>query len=403
LTSGTTEKLISVYFLNDNTGFAGGESSVRMTTNGGINWFQVLTTGGNSFIFINNTTGFVHSGNLFKTTNGGFNWFSFSTGTGGPISKIQMLDSINGIGMGQAVACDGSYNPAIHWIKTSNGGLNWQYSDTYLDAFSFDFIFFDANTGLVGTTYSVPPNTSYSVYRTTNAGASSWHPVSNFNTYYLGKLFKFNETTACGVANMYPSSIITNQTTNKGATWSSTVYSGPQFMEVIGTYFLNSLTGFAAGTISNTGRIIKTIDGGISWGLSLLYSGAASLNSVYFSSSLTGYAVGNSGVILKTTNGGLTGFSETGSEVPKEYSLLQNTPNPFNPVTRIVYELPESGLIKLKVYDALGKEVETLVNQKQTAGSYSVDFNAASLPSGIYFYKIVTEKFSETKKMILVK
>ncbi|MBX7047444.1 MAG: T9SS type A sorting domain-containing protein [Ignavibacteria bacterium] len=123
-----------------------------------------------------------------------------------------------------------------------------------------------------------------------------------------------------------------------------------------------------------------------------------------FINSQTGWIVGKNGVILKTTTGGVvTGFTQTSSEIPDKFSLSQNYPNPFNPSTQINYELPITNYVSLKVYDNLGNEVETLVAEKQNTGSYSVDFNATSLPSGIYFYKLTTEKFSETKKMILIK
>ncbi|MFZ1321916.1 MAG: T9SS type A sorting domain-containing protein [Ignavibacteria bacterium] len=91
------------------------------------------------------------------------------------------------------------------------------------------------------------------------------------------------------------------------------------------------------------------------------------------------------------------------SLVPNNYSLYQNYPNPFNPVTKIVYELPYSEFVLLKVFDILGKEIATLVNQKQDQGKYSVDFNAGNLPSGTYFYKIATEKYSQVRKMVLTK
>ncbi len=90
-------------------------------------------------------------------------------------------------------------------------------------------------------------------------------------------------------------------------------------------------------------------------------------------------------------------------EAPESFSLSQNYPNPFNPTTNINYNLPNSNFVTLKVYDAVGNEIETLVNEKQNAGSYSVTFNASNYPSGVYFYKLVTEKFSETRKMVLVK
>jgi subtilisin-like proprotein convertase family protein len=89
--------------------------------------------------------------------------------------------------------------------------------------------------------------------------------------------------------------------------------------------------------------------------------------------------------------------------IPNYYSLSQNYPNPFNPVTKISYTLPKSSHVELKVYDILGREVATLVNETNQAGVYNVDFNAANLASGIYFYRIKTGDFTAIKKMVLVK
>ena len=100
-------------------------------------------------------------------------------------------------------------------------------------------------------------------------------------------------------------------------------------------------------------------------------------------------------------SGTLTGVGNNESQLT--YNLSQNYPNPFNPVTKISYSLPKSGIITLKVYDILGKEVATLVNELKNAGNYSVDFNASSFPSGIYFYKLESNGFNDVKKMILVK
>jgi hypothetical protein len=85
------------------------------------------------------------------------------------------------------------------------------------------------------------------------------------------------------------------------------------------------------------------------------------------------------------------------------YSLKQNFPNPFNPSTTISYSIPTTGLVTLKVYDVLGREVQTLVNQVQQNGNYRVSFNASSMPSGIYFYNLTSNNFSQVKKMILIK
>jgi hypothetical protein len=89
--------------------------------------------------------------------------------------------------------------------------------------------------------------------------------------------------------------------------------------------------------------------------------------------------------------------------IPNEFSLSQNYPNPFNPSTVISYQLPVTSNVTFKVYDILGNEIATLVNEEKPAGSYKVNFNASGLSSGIYFYQLKTDSFIETRKMILIK
>jgi len=95
--------------------------------------------------------------------------------------------------------------------------------------------------------------------------------------------------------------------------------------------------------------------------------------------------------------------SSNKTTIVSDYRLYQNYPNPFNPSTRIKYQIPEAGKVTLKIYDILGKEVATVVNEFQSAGSHEVQFNAANLSSGIYFYRIKTNNYSAAKKMILLK
>jgi uncharacterized lipoprotein YddW (UPF0748 family) len=88
---------------------------------------------------------------------------------------------------------------------------------------------------------------------------------------------------------------------------------------------------------------------------------------------------------------------------PKEYSLEQNYPNPFNPATKIRFSLPHSSFVTLKIYNLLGQEVETLINNYKNEGDYEISFDASDLAAGIYVYRLVTEKFSSSKKMVLLK
>jgi hypothetical protein len=89
--------------------------------------------------------------------------------------------------------------------------------------------------------------------------------------------------------------------------------------------------------------------------------------------------------------------------MPTEFRLSQNYPNPFNPNTVIGYQLPVSSNVTLKIYDVLGNEVATLVDEYKPAGKYEVEFDASSLTSGVYFYTLRTENFFQTNKMILMK
>ncbi len=99
----------------------------------------------------------------------------------------------------------------------------------------------------------------------------------------------------------------------------------------------------------------------------------------------------------------LVGINPVSNEIPKEFSLSQNYPNPFNPSTVIHFDIPKQSFTKLAVYDLLGREVATLVNQQLNAGRYEVTFDAGKFASGMYFYKLETEHFTDVKKMVLIK
>jgi hypothetical protein len=101
--------------------------------------------------------------------------------------------------------------------------------------------------------------------------------------------------------------------------------------------------------------------------------------------------------------GKIVGVKEDKNQVIKTFSLNQNYPNPFNPVTKITYEIPKAGMVTLKVYNMLGQEIATLVNEIKSTGKYTVHFNGANLTSGIYIYKLTAEDYSSARKMILLK
>jgi hypothetical protein len=131
------------------------------------------------------------------------------------------------------------------------------------------------------------------------------------------------------------------------------------------------------------------------------------LNGVCFTDAYTGTAVGSGGTILRTTSGGVTAVSGEVGGVPAEYVLLQNYPNPFNPSTAISYQLPAASHVRLTVYDLLGREVTTLVNEVKRPGSYTVEFDGSNLATGVYFCRLQagdpSRGFTQTKRLLLLK
>jgi hypothetical protein len=100
---------------------------------------------------------------------------------------------------------------------------------------------------------------------------------------------------------------------------------------------------------------------------------------------------------------GWTSVNNKTEEIPTIYTLYQNYPNPFNPSTKIKFALPKSGLVNIKVFDILGKEVITLLNNHQEAGYHEIICDLGKLPSGIYLCRMVTDTFTDIKKMLLLK
>ena len=97
------------------------------------------------------------------------------------------------------------------------------------------------------------------------------------------------------------------------------------------------------------------------------------------------------------------GESQIDPELPKSYSLSQNYPNPFNPVTKISFDVPKQSFVMLKIYDLMGREVKTLVNEMKSPGYYSIDFNGTEISSGVYFYRLQSGEFTDIKRMTLLK
>ena len=395
-----------MFFLNENTGWICGDSGrVVKTTDKGITWsLQNAHTVHPLYdiCFFNENTGWVVGGRQIyfndiwrvssKTTDGGATWitstpsFSYDNNT----RFVYFKNASTGIFMG-AGSSGGSFTGDIS--RTTNGGANSTF-----ELSNIQFNYFKAaengvwwRAGLQWADFGYTSD-SIKIQSSTNDGLT-WETKSRFNGYYVSDYSIADENnffllirSQSNVSS--PKSLLLS--TNAGANW-STVNLTPLAPYKIN--FINRTTGWA----SENG-LYRTTSAGLTWQYQMAFSGT-----VFMRDSLRGFCFGKNGNIFITGTAGITSVENSSSQIPDKFSLSQNYPNPFNPSTKINYELPITNYVILKVYDALGNEVATLVNEKQNAGSYSVDFNASSLPSGIYFYKLITENFSETKKMILVK
>jgi hypothetical protein len=163
--------------------------------------------------------------------------------------------------------------------------------------------------------------------------------------------------------------------------------------------FVNASTGYVC---TGAGKILKTTNAGVNWGVQNTPL-TENLYQIHFPSVNTGYVACWSGKILKTTNGGLTFTGQIGTEVPEEFSLSQNYPNPFNPQTTIRFSVPKREFITLKVYNNKGQEVKSLVSEEYQPGNYEIKLTGDNLSSGVYYYRLQSTDFTETRKMILIK
>lgn len=400
--SGTGNSLSSACFVNNQTGWVCGDMGlIKKTTNGGNSWFSqsaptqyFLWT----IFFLNENTGWAGGGHInistystnviVKTTNGGNNWFLQLRDT----TVDYLANSIYFINASTGVAgCFGSsgFGASGCILRTTNGGTNW--STTQCSGNSTKIYFQNNNTGWsLSYEWSDIGRDTGKVYKTTNSGVN-WLPVLSKNMWEFKNIYFFNENT--GIVQEKYSRYL--KTTNGGINWTYFFYD--TLVNRSDCFFLNELTGWSCGT-----PIKKTTNGGYNW-INQTPNLNYGLTAITFKDSLNGWAVGYAGKILKTTTGGTIFINQISTIVPDKFSMFQNYPNPFNPCTSIKFQIAKSSFTSLKVFDIQGKETATLVNEKLQTGEYEVKFDGSNLPSGIYFYTFTSGEYKETKKMILLR
>jgi photosystem II stability/assembly factor-like uncharacterized protein len=384
----------AVEFTNKDTGWAvGSYGTIIKTTNSGIIWIlqDSLTYGHlHDIKFIDEQIGIIVGGInvsgqiesvILKTTDSGMNWFSKSSGTGLNIYAIAFSDFNNSTVVGEF----GNIR------RTTDGGETWSFQNAYVTSNLYGTFFIDSLKGfIVGGYPLIPPFDPYTILKTVNAGAT-WS--KHFYNKRLTDIY-FTDSNNGFIAGEQGTIL---KTTNGGGFW-ETKRSSSEYQDLNSVFCIDSNIIW---TVGNAGTILKSIDSGNSW--DLVSSGTTNdLNDIYFIDKDNGWIVGDDGIILYTKNGGVTS-TEPELDIPIDFLLSQNYPNPFNPSTVISFHLPVSGNVTLKVYDILGNEVTTLVNEEKTAGNYNIEFNAEKYCSGVYFYTMRAGNFIETKKLILLK
>ncbi len=321
-------------------------------------------------------------GKILLTTNGGNIWLPKTVGSGGKLrvnyinNKIIIQDS------------------AINKIYISeNSGATW------------DSVVIDNNiprgmnivNEMTGYILAYTP-VQMKLYKSTNGGFN-WNNIQNVSATHIN--FYDSENGIIGIPAYY------FRTTNGGISWDSLTYPYTPFgFTAMSLKYVSPQTVYVTGLRS---RIFKSTDGGVIWQEQKAYSGLeSSLFKIDFYDTTYGMALGGGGIggaLLRTKTGGEinVGIKQISNEVPEEYYLEQNYPNPFNSMTNIQFQVASSKVVKLAVYDLLGRKVKTLVNEYKQAGIYQVSFNAEGLSSGVYFYRIEISNFTSTKKCVLLK
>jgi len=446
--SNTIAYLRVIQFIDQNNGWAYGYHQILNTTNGGTTWnvqdfpppayivaLQYINLNTGWFIYHSSDTSYIA-----KTTNGGNSWTIQFQSQNEDCDAIYFLDENYGWA---------SFIGGV--LKTTNGGMNWtQYTANFAGS-PMCIRFADHQTGWISS------NTlgSYDISKSTDGGMT-WFNQKFASGQYIHSISCPNDSTVYAAGFIFfvppnPRKEFILKTTDGGTTWFEQ-YNGDGTLNSI--FFINDITGWAVGWF---GTILHTNNGGTPVELVSFYVDYIESDNAVELTWSTATETNNSGFeILRFAQNDNDEWNKIGFvpghgtktetqhysftdndvkpgkyqyklkqidyngtfeysqvvevEIPfvNEFSLSQNYPNPFNPTTSLQYTIGSRKFVTLKVYDLLGREVATLVNEEIPAGEYEVEFtvgqdSSPDIASGIYFYQLKAGQYSETKKMILVK
>ncbi len=362
-----------------------------------------------------------NDGYIYKTTNRGFSWQLIYFTPGNYLLDIKSLNR------DVIFAAGGNYNQAVV-LKSFDGGQTWS-TTTINSTLQFKGLALPDSSSMYAYNES-------RIYKSTNLG-TTWNNIYQLSSGLFTDIeFLSGDEGFCLDGN-YSSRIF--KTTDGGQNWA--VYPIVSWDNAYHMSFPSASIGY----VTSYSYLYKTTDGGITWNQS--YPSTYYNRDIVFNDESNGWITTGYG-IYRTTDGGqnwnieftqqntdlFTVFglrrggelwaggsysylikykselpspisitSDIRVDIPKEFALLQNYPNPFNPATKIRYDVPKETKVVLKIYDVLGAEVTTLINQNMRPGRYTAEWNAGNFASGVYIYRMDADGFSSSKKLMLLK
>ena len=417
--TGISTQLTSVSNIDGNNAWVcGSNGTVIKTSNAGYNWSNLTGNGLPANISlihifgINSTTaltaGYIGSNTfVYRTSNSGANWIEVFNQPGGFINGIWLYNSNNGIMEGDPVGGRWSL-----W-RTSNGGINWDSAGMYLAQNGAELGWNNSIWGYNSQVWFGTDNSK--IYHSSN-GNPPWESQSTVPNTNIFSLWLNQSDGLTGLAGGDSLS----KTTNSGSLWNISPSSASGNINgIAGILYLGNVNWF----IRSNSNIYYSYFG-IPW--SLQYT-APSGTFTHMAGIRTNFSGGPGAIYAVRNNGGISrlnfiieGVTIISGEIPSEYKLHQNYPNPFNSSTVFKFEVPKlgssigsevrGGYVKIVTYNALGKEVASLVNEVLQPGSYKVEWNGNDLASGIYFYRLLVNDpnsggavYSISRKMVMVK
>ena len=411
----TTGNLYDVRFASRENGWIVGSQTILKTSNAGASWQmkEYPQSWFDNLVLINGMSGWIVAGSnptsghcyVVRLNGESDQWLADTSLVAEPaLDALYFLNEDFGW-----VAGWGSGYEAILY-RTQNGGKSWDKIATGLDESIRDVFFVDVKTG-----WMVGQNGGF--YKSTDGGLT-WsfahqalyaHDPQQTPIGYPVRRIVFKNPDVGWAVGGIAGVEIRSRTTDGGQTWvQSSIWGGSSLQ---GMYFLDSMNGWAVGGGVGGTKVLRTSDAGDTWILQthdINTNGVpvnnTILNGVFMTGASEGWVVGNYGTVLKTSSGGMvTSIEDENSTVPFDFELSQNYPNPFNPSTTIEFRLVKESFVELSVTNTLGKRVATLIQGTRPAGDHVATFDAADLPSGVYFYSLRSGNVSMTKRLMLMK